>query len=90
MKKCKGRCRQEKPLSEYGENRHGNPMSKCKECIRIERKEYRMWVLYPRMKEEKAMKEQQEERDRLATPSHSRTQKPCAVFTGYLFSGDVA
>lgn len=90
MKKCRGRCKQIRAHSEYGENRHGNPLNKCKECIRIERKEYRMWVLYPRMKEEKAMRDQQQQRDRMALPVYQRPVRPCAIFPGYLFAGDVA
>lgn len=89
MKKCRGRCNEVKPPSEFGENRHGNPLNKCNECIRIERKEYRLWVLDPRRREEKAMIEQQKERDRMALPVHQRPSKPSDVFPGYLFAGDL-
>lgn len=89
MKKCLGRCKAVKPYSEFGENRHGNPMGKCRECVRLYQKEYRLFVLEPRRREEKAVIMTQDERDWLALPVYQRPKRPCSIFAGYLFAGDL-
>lgn len=85
MRVCKT-CKVSRQIHQYYENSNGNLAGSCKFCITARQKLNYHYVKKANERERQARIDQNLKRDKDALAG----KRPCAIFQGYLFSGDVA